>query len=327
MISPDARIPLFTLEDIRAAQKRIGAEIIRTPLVLSDAASERAGLPVHLKLENLQRTGAFKVRGALSKVTRFTPEDLRQGLICASSGNHGLGVAYASARFGARCTVVLPENANLHKVSLLKKLGAEIVAHGTTSDARQEKVDELVREHGYKPVHPFADPVLVAGQGTIGLEILEDLPDVDEVYVPIGGGGLISGIAVAIKEMRPSARVYGVEPIHSNAMWEALRHEGPFALSHLETIADGLAARITEDLNYQVVRQYVEEVILVSDREILAAALFLLEHAKILAEPSGAAGFAGLLANPRKKGKAVAVISGGNVTLEQIEALRHAPGI
>jgi threonine dehydratase len=127
--------------------------------------------------------------------------------------------------------VVLPEKANPYKISLLKKLGAEIVAHGTTSDARQQKVDELAREHGYKQVHPFADPVLVAGQGTIGLEILEDLPDIDEVYVPIGGGGLISGIAVAIKEMRPSARVYGVEPRHSNAMWEALRHQGPFALS------------------------------------------------------------------------------------------------
>ena len=316
---------MVRLEDIRAAQKRIGAEIIRTPLVLSDAASDRAGLPVHLKLENLQRTGAFKVRGALSRITQFTPEELGQGLICASSGNHGLGVAYASAHFGARCVVVLPEKANPHKVSLLKKLGAEIVAHGTTSDARQEKVNELVRQHGYKPVHPFADPVLVAGQGTIGLEILEDLPDVDEVYVPIGGGGLISGIAVAIKEMRPSARVYGVEPKHSNAMWEALRHHGPFALSHLETIVDGLAARITEDLNFQIVRQYVEEIILVSDEEIIEAALFLLEHAKVLAEPSGAASFAGLLANPRKKGKAVAVISGGNVTLEQIKNLRRAP--
>jgi threonine dehydratase len=315
------------LEDIRAAQKRIGAEIIRTPLVLSDAASERAGLPVYLKLENLQRTGAFKVRGALSKITRFTPEDLRQGVICASSGNHGLGVAYASARFGGRCIVVLPENANPHKVSLLKNLGAEIVAHGTTSDARQEKVDELAGEHGYKQVHPFADPMIVAGQGTIGLEILEDLPEVDEVYVPIGGGGLISGIAVAIKEMRPSARVCGVEPNHSNAMWEALRHQGLFALPRFETIADGLAARITEDLNFSIVRQYVEEIILVSDGEILEATLFLLEHAKILAEPSGAASFAGLLANPTKKGKAVAVISGGNVTLEQIEELRRLPGI
>ena len=301
MISPSTRVPLVTLEDIRAARKRIGAEIIRTPLVLSDAASERAGFPVHLKLENLQRTGAFKVRGALSKITGFTPEDLRQGLICASSGNHGLGVAYASARFGARCIVVLPENANPHKVSLLKKLGAEIVAHGTTSDARQEKVDELVREHGYKPVHPFADPVLVAGQGTIGLEILEDLPDVDEVYVPIGGGGLISGIAVAIKEMRPSARVYGVEPETLQRHVGGAAPPGAFC-----PVAPRNHRRWARRANYRglelsIVRQYVEEVILVSDREILQATLFLLEHAKVLAEPSGAASFAGLLANPKKK--------------------------
>jgi threonine dehydratase len=169
MIPQRTKVSPVKLEEIRPAQKRIGAEIIRTPLVLSDAATERAGLPVHLKLENLQRTGAFKVRGALSKITRFTPEELRQGLICASSGNHDLGVAYASARFGAKCIVVLPENANPHKVSLLKKLGAEIVSHGTTSDARQQKADELAREHGYVQVHPFAYPVLVAGQGTIGL--------------------------------------------------------------------------------------------------------------------------------------------------------------
>ena len=327
MVPQGSKISSVRLEDIHAAQARIRAEIIRTPLVLSDAASDRAGFPVHLKLENLQRTGAFKVRGALSKVAGFTPEELQQGLICASSGNHGLGVAYASARFGARCIVVLPENANPYKVTLLKKLGAEIVIHGTTSDVRQQKVDELAHAHGYKQVHPFADPVLVAAQGTIGLEILEDLPDVDEVYVPIGGGGLISGIAVAIKEMRPSARVYGVEPKHSNAMWEALRHQGPFALSRVETVADGLAARITEDLNFSLVRQYVEEVILVSDAAIIEATLFLLERAKILAEPSGAASLAGLLANPKKKGKAVAVISGGNIALEQIDGLRHAPGI
>lgn len=327
MSSPSTKVSPVTLEDIRAAQKRIGAEIIRTPLILSDAASERAGLPAYLKLESLQRTGAFKVRGALSKVTRFTPEERQRGLICASSGNHGLGVAYASARFGARCIVVLPEKANPYKVSLLEKLGAEIVRHGTTSDARQLKVDQLSREHGYAQVHPFADPVLIVGQGTIGLEILEDLPDADEIYVPIGGGGLISGIVVAVKELRPAARIYGVEPEHSNAMWEALRHQGPFPLVRVETIADGLAARITEDLNYLIVRQHVEEIILVSDKEIVEATIFLLEHAKILAEPSGAASFAGLLANQKRKGKAVAVISGGNVALDQIDKLRSACGI
>lgn len=323
MHSPNTTNSAVTLADIRSAQNRIGAEIIRTPLVLSDASSEQAGLPVCLKLENLQRTGAFKVRGALSKLTSFTEKERQRGVICASSGNHGLGVAYASARFGARCIVVLPENPNPHKVSLLRKMGAEIVCHGTTSDSRQEKVDQLTREHGYVQVHPFADPVLIAGQGTIGLEILADLPDADEIYVPIGGGGLISGIAVAIKEQRPDARVYGVEPSKSNAMWQALSHKGPFALSSVDTIADGLAARVTEQVNYELVSRHVKEVVLVSDRDIVEAMLFLLEQARILVEPSGAASFAGLLANRKRRGKAVAVMSGGNITLQQVEYFRQ----
>lgn len=327
MSSPDTRVFPVTLEDIRVAQRRIGAEIIRPPLVFSDSASDRAGIPVYLKLENMQRTGAFKVRGALNKVTSFTPEQRQRGLICASSGNHGLGVAYASSRTGARCTVVLPENANPYKATLLKNLGAQIISHGTTSDVRQMKVDELSRQYGYAQVHPFSDPVLIAGQGTVGLEILEDLPEVDEVYVPIGGGGLISGIAVAIKEQRPAARIYGVEPEHSNAMLEALRHQGPVPLERVETVADGLAARITEQVNYSLVRHYVEEVVLVSDRDIVEAMLFLLEHAKVLVEPSGAASLAGLLANTKKRGKAAAVMSGGNVTLRQIEELRQDRGV
>jgi threonine dehydratase len=312
------------LVDIRAAWSRIRSDIIRTPLVPSDAASHRAGIPVYLKLENLQRTGAFKVRGALSKVTSFTPEERQRGLICASSGNHGLGVAYASSRVGVRCIVVLPKNANPHKVALLKDLGAEIISHGITSDVRQMKVDELSERHGYAQVHPFSDPALIAGQGTVGLEILEDLPDMDEVYVPIGGGGLISGISRAIKAQRAGARVYGVEPEHSNAMSEALRHGRPVALDRVETIADGLAAKITGQINLSIVQSLVDGIILVSDRQIIDATLFLLEYAKVLVEPSGAASFAGLLANPGRKGNSVAVISGGNVSLQQIEELRQA---
>lgn len=310
--------------DIRAAVGRIGSNIIRTPLVRCDAASERAGIPVYLKLENLQRTGAFKVRGALNKVTSLPLEERQRGLICASTGNHGLGVAYAASRVGVRCIIVLPENANPHKVSLLKKLGAEIIRHGITSDVRQMKVDELSARHGYARVHPFADPALIAGQGTLGLEIMEDLLDAEEVYVPIGGGGLISGISVAIKEQWPKVRVYGVEPKNSNAMSEALRRGKPVALKRVETVADGLAAKITEKLNFSIVRGFVNDVILVSDREIIDATWFLLEYAKVLVEPSAAASFAGLLANPMRKGKAVAVMSGGNVRLEQIEKIRQA---
>lgn len=325
--STDIKALTVTLNDIARAHKLIGPEVIRTPLVLSDAASDRAGLPVYLKLENLQRTGAFKVRGALNKVTSFTDEERQRGIICGSSGNHGLGVAYASKRFGARCVVVLPTWASPHKLSLLKKLGAEIVLHGTTTDVRQAKVDDLAREHGYMAVHPFGDPAVIAGQGTVGLEIMADLPDVDEVYIPVGGGGLISGIATAIKETRPATRVYGVEPENANSMWEALRHHGPFVLPKVDTIADGLAARVTTDLNYSIVHQYVDEVILVSERQIVEALVFLLEEAKVLVEPASATCFAGVLANPNKQGKVAVVLSGGNFTLQQLEDVRHAQGV
>jgi threonine dehydratase len=322
MSSRPTAVPAVTLYDIQSAQSAIAARIIRTPLLLSDAASEAAGLPVYLKLENLQRTGAFKVRGALNKLSSLTSEQRNRGVICASSGNHGLGVAYASACFGVKGIVVLPDNANPHKLSMLKRAGAEVVTYGTTSDARQQKVDELSQQYGYTQVHPFADPVVIAGQGTIGLEILADLPEFDELYVPIGGGGLISGIAVAIKELRPSTRVYGVEPKNSNALWEALRHKRPFALPTVDTIADGLAARITEQVNYSLVSRFVDDIILVSDREIVTATLFLLENAKVMVEPSGAASFAGLLANAKRRGKVVAILSGGNISLRQMEELR-----
>jgi threonine dehydratase len=312
----------ISFADVIAARDRISGMILRTPLIASDAATERAGMPVHLKLECFQRTGSFKARGALSKVSSLTPEQRQAGLICASSGNHGLGVAYASACFGTRCIVVLPEDVNPHKFTLLKKLGAEIVKFGIASDARQEKVAELSRKHGYTQVHPFSDPVLIAGQGTVGLEVLEDLPDVGEVYVPIGGGGLISGIAVAIKARRPGTRIYGVEPEHSNAMSEALRHRGPVVLPQVQTIADGLAAATTENLNFSIVNRYVDDVILVGDDAIRDAMFFLLERANVLVEPSGAASLAGLLMNPKRTGPGVAILSGGNITLQQIDKHR-----
>ncbi len=314
------------LADVKAARKRIAGGIIRTPLVLSEAASERAGRAVYLKLENLQRTGAFKVRGALSKVTSLRPKERRRGLVCASTGNHGLGVAYASSRFGVRCVVVLPENANPHKVSLLKKLGAEVVCYGKTSDVWQQKADEISREKGYSLVHSFADPTLIAGQGTLGLEVLEDLPEVADVYVPIGGGGLISGIAVAIREQRPKTRIWGVQPQHANSMWAALRQGRPVPVDEVRTVADGLAARITREINLAIVQRYVEDVILVSDQMIVESMWFLLEHAKVLVEPSGTASFAGLLLNAQRRGPAVAVMSGGNISLRQTEELRRFQG-
>ena len=311
-----------SVDDIREAQGRISGETIRTPLVLGAAASDRAGCPVYLKLENFQRTGSFKVRGALNTVMSVTPGERAKGLICASSGNHGLGVAYAARRFGSQCTVVLPENPNPLKRSFLQKLGAHIVEFGTNSDMQWEKVQQLSHEYGYTQVHPFSDPEIIAGQGTIGLEILEDLAEVDEIYVPIGGGGLISGIALAIKELNPQVRVYGVEPERSNAIAESVREGKPVVLPRVETIADGLAAKTTGSLNLSIIRRCLDEIILVSDWDILRATLFLLEQGKVLVEPSAAASFAGLLANSKREGRVVAVLSGGNVTLDQLSQLQ-----
>jgi threonine dehydratase len=316
-----------TLTQVVEAREQIAGEIVRTPLLFSEAATETAGLPVYSKLECLQHAGAFKTRGALNKIASLPVTARQRGLICASTGNHGLAVTYASKRLGLPCVVVLPENSNPHKTALLRKLGAQVITHGVGSDVRQRKVEELSSAEGYAQVPPFSDPMVIAGQGTTGLEVLEDLPDVDEVYAPIGGGGLIAGVAVAIKEQKPETRIYGVEPEHSDAMAEALRHQGPTPLTNVETIADGLAATITEELNYSIVSRYVEDVILVSDRAILESTLFLIESVKVLVEPSGAASFAGLMANPRRHGKAVCILSGGNVTLQQIGDLRGRFGL
>ncbi len=316
-----------TIGRVKIVRDQISREIIRTPLVLCDSATELAGVTVYLKLEGLQRTGAFKVRGALAKVKSLSPAERRHGLVCASSGNHGIGVAYAAARFGMPCIVVLPENASEHKISLLRKYGAHVLKHGITSDIRQEKVIELSTERHYTQIHSFADPLLIAGQGTIGLEIMEDLSDFDEVYVPVGGGGLLSGIAVALKEQRPAIRVYGVEPERSATLHEALRNNGPTLLPVVETVADGLAAAITTDLNFSIVKKYVDEIIVVTDRQIVEATVLLLEQAKILAEPSGAASLAGLFINRARHGTAVAVVSGSNIAPQQIDQYRRSLGV
>jgi threonine dehydratase len=220
----------------------------------------------------------------------------------------------------------MPKNAKPHKMSLLRELGAEVLCYGETSDMCQQKAHEISQEKGYALIHPFADSVLIAGQGTVGLEVLEDLPEVEEVYVPIGGGGLISGIAVAIKEQRPKTRIWGGQPQHANYMWAALRQGMVVALDEIRTIVDGLAASVTSQINFAHVQRYVEDVILVSDQAILDSMLFLLEQAKVLVEPSGAASFAGLLANSQRRGRAVALMSGGNVNLHQIDGLRQMQG-
>ena len=312
-----------TLDDIRAAQRVIRGRLHRTPVFTSRILGERAGVDLYLKAENLQKTGSFKVRGVLNKLRHLSDAEKERGLITISAGNHGQALAYAAAVEGLRATIVMPGYARATKVAASKAYGAEVVVGGTVHEAF-ERVQELRRERSLTLVHPYDDPFVIAGQWTVGLEILEDVPDVDAVYVGIGGGGLISGVAAAVKQSRPGARVIGVEPEGAPTLTAALREHALVRLDSVETIADGLGAPVAGALTLDAVERFVDEVVLVSDAEIADAMRLLLQHAKLLVEPAGAAGVAALLsgraASPRR-GRTVALLSGGNVDLGLVKEL------
>jgi len=312
-----------SLDDIRAAREVIRGRLHRTPMLTSRILGERAGVQLFLKAENLQKTGAFKVRGVLNKLHHLSDEEKRRGLITISAGNHGQALAYAAGVEGLRATIVMPGNARATKVAACKTYGAEVIVGGTVHEAF-ETVEELRRTRALTLVHPYNDPFVIAGQGTVGLEILEDVPDVDVVYVGIGGGGLISGVAAAIKLSRPGARVIGVEPDGAPTLTAALRAHAPVRLESVHTIADGLSAPVAGELTLAAVERFVDEVVLVSDAEIAEAMTLLLQYAKLLVEPAGAAGVAALLAGrgaPSRGGRAVALLSGGNVDLSLLKDL------
>lgn len=314
---------MISLQDIREAEGRVAEVINRTCLDHSATFSRLSGNQVYLKPENLQKTGAFKIRGAANHVLQLDPRKARGGVITPSSGNHGQAVAYAASLAGYPAVVVVPEDASPAKVAAIKGYGAEVVFYGTTSLERIEKARELARERGMAFVHSFDDPWVMAGQGTIGLEILEDLPDVDAVLVPVGGGGLISGIATAIKESRPKVLVFGVEPAGSNSMYLSCRAGKATELKGVNTIADGLRTSRPGELTFPVVQKYVDDILLVSEEEIKTALVTLLERGKLLAEPSGAVTVAALLAGkvPLQGKKVAVVISGGNVDLKLVAKL------
>ncbi len=306
------------IEDVKRAREVTAGLLHRTPLMGSATLSRRAGRPVYLKLENLQKTGSFKPRGALNKLKSLGPAEIRGGVITISAGNHAQGVAYAAGLVGARAVVVMPAAASPMKVEAARSYGAEVILHGDASEAFL-KVEELRVERGLTFVHPFDDDATIAGQGTTGLEIVEDLPDLECVVVGIGGGGLISGVAVAVKALRPSARVVGVEPSGAAAMHLSRRQGSPARLARTETIADGLAAPFVGVRNFEIVENLVDDLVLVEDSEIRSAMRLLLERCKVLAEPAGAAAAAALLAGRVPGSGATAVIvSGGNVSLDML---------
>lgn len=321
MIFPMSKDP-FTLAALREARAGLMGDVHRTPLVHSSTLSRLAGLPVYLKCENLQRTGSFKVRGALNRMRALTADERARGVITISAGNHAQAVAWAAAAAGVASTVVMPERASQTKVRASREYGAEVILHGTPGEAFR-RAFELAEERRLAFVHPFDDPYVVAGHASCMLEVLEDLPDVASVLVPIGGGGLASAFAVATAVAAPHVDVWGVEPEGAAAMHQSLEIDRPVHLESVQTVADGLAAPMAGALNFELLRRHARGVVRVTDDEIVRAMRLLLERTKLLVEPAGAAGLAALLEGriPTARGPVVVVLSGGNVDLELLGRL------
>jgi threonine dehydratase len=320
--APEPEDGFVTLEDIRAAARRVAAVARVTPLLDVSAA---AGRPLLLKCEHMQPGGAFKIRGAFNMIAQLTNEQRRRGVITFSSGNHGQAVALAARELGAPAVVVMPTTAPRIKVEGTRAFGAELIFAGTTSVERRERAEAEAAARGLTMVPPFDHPWIIAGQGTAALEILEQCPAVAAVLVPIGGGGFAAGVSTAIKLSRPDVKVIGVEPSGAAAMKASIDAGHAVTLERTESVADGLMPVRPGDLTYAHVRRFVDEVVTVEDAQIIDAVLWLFDKVSVLAEPSGAATVAAALggAAASAEGPVVAIVSGGNVSMETIDALRR----
>ncbi len=312
------RLP--TIQDIWHAQDVIRPHVYHTPLLPSRTIGAKCGAKVFLKAENLQRSGAYKIRGATYKLSRLTPEERERGVIAASAGNHAQGVAIAAASLGIPCTIVMPTNAPLAKVTATQGYGATVVLHGATYNDAYTHARALQAESGSVYIHAFDDPDIIAGQGTLGLEILADLPDVEAIVVGIGGGGLISGLATAVKALKPDVRIIGVEASGAASMRAALDAGEIVTLPDINTIADGISTKSVGAYTFEIARTLVDDVVTVDDDDIINAVLLLMERCKLLVEGAGAVGVAALLtANLGLEGKkTVAVLSGGNIDMNLV---------
>ncbi len=311
------------LHDIQDARTAIAGRIHQTPLLSSHSIGDRIGASFYLKAEPFQRTGSFKVRGVFNRLRLMTPEQRNAGVIGWSAGNHAAALAYAAKVEGIPCTVVMPETAAKSKVEACKSYGADIVQHGVGMET-YNRMQQIREEKNLTLVHPFDDPEVMAGAGTIGLEILDDLPTVDVVVVPVGGGGLISGISTAIKSIHPQTKIYGVEPEGAAGLTAALREGKVVRLERTQTIADGLAAPFTGDNALEHIHAYVDDVVIVTDDEIAEALRFILERTKLLVEPAGAAATAALLSGKipvPAASRVVSIASGGNVDTSRLREI------
>ena len=309
---------MLELADVEDAVEAVSAVARHTPLDHSETFSAMTGAEVFCKLENAQRTGSFKIRGAANRIRRLTEAEREAGVVTASAGNHAQGVALAASRAGVDATVVMPETAPISKVKATERYGASVVLHGVDYDDAQARAHEIEDAEGRTYVHAFDDEAVMAGQGTVGLEIMEDLPDVDTVVVPVGGGGLISGIATAVKARSPETRVVGVQAAGASSLADSLRKGRLTHLERVDTIADGIAVSGVGERDFPVIRERVDEVVTVTDGQIANALVLLLERGKTLAEGAGAVSVAALLSvafDYERGERIVPVVSGGNIDL------------
>ncbi|MDW0135262.1 MAG: threonine ammonia-lyase [Nitrososphaeraceae archaeon] len=310
------KIPL--VEDILRAQKSMNkADVRKTPLLKSNTFSNTAGTNIYLKFESFQKTGSFKVRGAYSKINSLTNAQRKAGVIAASAGNHAQGVAYAALKRNIKCNIVMPKNASPAKVAATRSYGANVVLSGNTYDESWETAYSLSSENGYSIIHAFDDPVVIAGQGTIGLELMEDLKDIDTIYLPLGGGGLASGVCIAIKAKRPDVKIVGVESNQFPAMKKSLEKG---SLCHIEggfSIADGISVKSPGELTFEICSKYLDDVVTVDDVAIVETMFTLMEREKVVVEPAGAASLAYVLSSGKIKNNQniISILSGGNIDM------------
>jgi threonine dehydratase len=314
-VSKSINNPSISLADVQAARERLRGSIYYSPCPHSQMLSALTGQQIYLKLENLQMTGSFKERGALNRIATLTPEQASRGVVAASAGNHAQGVAYHATKRGIRSIIVMPLATPLVKVTATRNFGAEVVLHGANYDEACDEATRICTAERMTFIHPFDDPIVMAGQGTIGLELLEQVPELQAVVVPIGGGGLIGGIACAIKESRPDIRVIGVQTSRLPSMAEAVRQHHPVTLDSATTIADGIAVRRAGEVTFPVIQKYVDEIVTVDEDEIASAILVLLEREKTLAEGAGATALAALIQKKTtlKSEHTAVIVSAGNI--------------
>jgi threonine dehydratase len=313
------KISIIDLENIKEAQKILSQSRIRKiDLIRSNTFSDMCGNNIYLKLECLQKTGSFKVRGAIAKINSLSKDSNRNGVIAASAGNHAQGVAYASSMSDIPCTIVMPQNASPAKISATKSYGAKVILYGKDYDESSSFIKEIAEKENKTIIPAFEDPYVIAGQGTIGLEIIEDLKQIDEIYIPVGGGGLIAGISLVLKSLKPDVKIIGVESTAFPTMKKSLQENKITKIQTGYTIADGISVKTPGELTFEMVKKYVDEIVLVDDLSIVKTMFLLMERSKIVAEPAGAASLAYLLTEEKCKSRnknIVSIVSGGNVDM------------